>query len=189
MVRRRWPQISSGIPCFRGFPTERGWSSSRTGSGIAAARPLSRLLKASCALQTKFGVKFQRMARTDAVEVTEQKFDLPYGSLVTGLGALVVILFGASLAIGYLPVDLWQGVSDLWKGEWTPPALVLVELRVPRALLGSLVGFSLGLTGAAMQGLLRNPLAEPGIIGVSSTAALGAVVVFYFGLSGVFVLA
>jgi len=73
--------------------------------------------------------KVLRMSRTDAVETTGQKFDLPYGSLVTGLGALVVILFGASLAIGYLPIDLWQGVSDLWRGEWTPPALVLVELR------------------------------------------------------------
>src|SRR5215475_4539994 len=129
------------------------------------------------------------MTRTDAVEVTGGKFDVSYGSLVTGLGILVVILFGASLAIGYLPVDLWQGVADLWRGEWTAPALVLVELRLPRALLGCLVGFSLGLTGAAMQGLLRNPLAEPGIIGVSGMAALGAVAVFYFGLSGVFLLA
>jgi iron complex transport system permease protein len=129
------------------------------------------------------------MTRTDAVEATGRKYEIPYGSLVTGLGVLVAILFGASLAIGYVPIDLWQGARDLWRGEWTPPALVLVELRVPRALLGCLVGFSLGLTGAAMQGLLRNPLAEPGIIGVSSTAALGAVAVFYFGLSGVFLLA
>src|SRR5262245_54738949 len=124
------------------------------------------------------------MTRTDAVEATGLKYEIPYGSLVTGLGVLVAILFGASLAIGYLPVDLWQGVRDLWRGEWTAPALVLVELRVPRALLGCLVGFSLGLTGAAMQGLMRNPLAEPGIIGVSGAAALGAVVVFYFGLAG-----
>ena len=52
------------------------------------------------------------MARTDAVEATGGKFELPYGSLVSGLGALVVVLFVASLAIGYLPVDLWQGFSD-----------------------------------------------------------------------------
>src|SRR5262245_11398980 len=129
------------------------------------------------------------MTRTDAVEATGRKFDVPYGFLVTGLGVLVVILFGASLTIGYLPVDLWQGAADAWRGEWTPPALVLVELRLPRALLGCLVGFSLGLCGAALQGLLRNPLAEPGIIGVSSMASLGAVIVFYFGLSGVFLLA
>ena len=59
---------------------------------------------------------------------------------------------------------------------------MLTELRVPRAVLGALVGFSLGITGAAMQGLLRNPLADPGITGVSGAAALGAVIVFYFGL-------
>src|SRR4051794_30878548 len=129
------------------------------------------------------------MTRTDAVEATGRKYEIPYGSLVSGLGALVVALFVASLTIGYLPVDLWQGLRDLWRGEWTAPALVLVELRLPRALLGCLVGFSLGLTGAALQGLLHNPLAEPGIIGVSSMASLGAGVVFYFGLSGVFLLA
>jgi len=129
------------------------------------------------------------MTRIDAVEVTGRKFELPYGSLVTGLGVLVVILFVASLAIGYLPVDLWQGAADAWRGEWTAPALVLVELRLPRALLGVIVGFSLGITGAALQGLLRNPLAEPGIIGVSTMASLGAVIIFYFGLSGAFLLA
>src|SRR5208282_2337304 len=54
---------------------------------------------------------------------------------------------------------------------------------------GCAVGFSLGLTGAAMQGLLRNPLADPGVVGVSGGAALGAVVVFYSGLAGLFALA
>jgi len=62
-------------------------------------------------------------------------------------------------------------------------ATVLYELRLPRTLLGLLVGGSLGLCGAALQGLLRNPLAEPGILGTSSSAALGAVLVFYFGIA------
>src|SRR5262249_48241661 len=69
-------------------------------------------------------------------------------------------------------------------GRAAADALVLLERRLPRALLGALVGASLGIAGAALQGLMRNPLAEPGIIGVSGTAALGAVVVFYFGLAG-----
>src|SRR5262245_16257540 len=129
------------------------------------------------------------MTRAETIESTDRKFDVPYRFVVSGLSILVVLLFGASLAIGYLPVDLWQGLKDLWKGEWTPPALVLLELRLPRALLGCLVGFSLGATGAAMQGLLRNPLAEPATIGVSGAAALGAVTVFYFGLSGAISLA
>ena len=62
-------------------------------------------------------------------------------------------------------------------------SLVLLEIRLPRALLGLLVGMSLGLAGAAMQGLLRNPLAEPGVVGVSGCAAFGAVLAFYTGLS------
>jgi iron complex transport system permease protein len=60
----------------------------------------------------------------------------------------------------------------------------LREVRLPRTLLGALVGGTLGLCGAGLQGLLRNPLAEPGILGVSSGAALGAVTVMYFGLAG-----
>ncbi len=62
--------------------------------------------------------------------------------------------------------------------------VLLTEIRLPRALLGLLVGGTLGLCGAALQGLLRNPLAEPGLLGASSGAALGAVLVFYFGLAG-----
>jgi iron complex transport system permease protein len=64
-----------------------------------------------------------------------------------------------------------------------------VEVRLPRALLGLLVGAALGLSGAALQGWLRNPLAEPGLIGVSSGAALGAVIAFYFGLASLTALA
>ena len=108
----------------------------------------------------------------------------PYSLLVAGLAILVVILMGASLAIGYAPLDLVQAFRDVFKGEKTLATLVLTELRLPRALLGCFVGLSLGISGAAMQGLLRNPLAEPGIIGVSGAAAFGAVTVFYFGLAG-----
>jgi iron complex transport system permease protein len=64
------------------------------------------------------------------------------------------------------------GTSDIFR-----------EIRVPRTLVGGLVGGTLGLCGAALQGLMRNPLAEPGILGVSSGAAFGAVVTFYFGLA------
>jgi iron complex transport system permease protein len=112
-----------------------------------------------------------------------------YRALVLGLAALVMVLFAASVASGYAPLDVAQAVRDVVGGKPTLAALVLVELRFPRALLGGLVGFSLGITGAAMQGLLRNPLAEPGIIGVSGAAALGAVTTFYFGLAGALSLA
>jgi len=62
---------------------------------------------------------------------------------------------------------------------------VVLEIRLPRTVLALLVGASLGLSGAVLQGLLRNPLADPGVLGISSSAALGAVLVFYFGLPGI----
>ncbi|TXN29590.1 iron ABC transporter permease [Methylobacterium sp. WL19] len=105
------------------------------------------------------------------------------------LGLLVLVLTVASIAVGYAPFDVPEAAGDLIAGRATLPALVLWELRLPRALLGGLVGFSLGLTGAAMQGYLRNPLADPGILGISSAAALGAVVVFYGGFAASFALA
>jgi iron complex transport system permease protein len=109
--------------------------------------------------------------------------------LAGGLGCLAVALFGASLAIGYAPLDLPRAIADVVAGRPTLGALVLTELRLPRALLGGIVGFSLGIAGAAMQGLMRNPLAEPGIIGVSGAAAFGAVTTFYFGIAGALSLA
>ena len=91
------------------------------------------------------------------------------------LVALVVVLFLASLAIG--PV-IWP-----WRlGNEVGWAIVL-ELRLPRALLGLLVGLALGLSGAVLQAWLRNPLAEPGVVGVSSCASLAAVCAFYSGLA------
>jgi iron complex transport system permease protein len=129
------------------------------------------------------------MTHAPATGTIELRHVPPYGLLVAGLAVLVVVLFGLSLYFGYANLDVVQALRDLFSGEKTLAALVLVELRLPRALLGCVVGFSLGLSGAAMQGLMRNPLAEPGIIGVSGTAALGAVVMFYFGVAGTMTLA
>lgn len=114
---------------------------------------------------------------------------LPRLVLVPGLALLVGALFIASVAIGYAPLDLPAAAADLVAGRDSLSALVLAELRLPRAILGAGVGFSLGLTGAALQGLMRNPLADPGVVGVSGGAALGAVVAFYFGFSSAFALA
>ncbi len=60
---------------------------------------------------------------------------------------------------------------------------IILQIRLPRVLLAFLVGASLGIAGAAFQGLLRNPLADPFTIGVSSGSALGAVTVIFFQLS------
>lgn len=113
----------------------------------------------------------------------------PLPRLIALLALATLAVFVLSIAIGYAPLDLGTAFGDLLAGRQTLPALVLWELRLPRAMLGALVGFSLGLSGAALQGLLRNPLAEPGVIGISSAAAFGAVLAFYSGLSASLALA
>ncbi len=65
-------------------------------------------------------------------------------------------------------------------------ALILEQLRLPRTGLAALIGAGLGLSGAVLQGALRNPLADPGLLGVGGAAALGAVIVFYWGISAAF---
>lgn len=109
--------------------------------------------------------------------------------LLTALGLLVAVLFFASLLIGPAALGLSESLSALLSGDGGPVVLVMQEIRLPRAILGLLVGAVLGLSGAAMQGFLRNPLAEPGLIGVSSSAALGAVLALQTGLAAAFTLA
>lgn len=105
------------------------------------------------------------------------------------LAALAAALFIASLLVGPANLPAADSIAALVTG--TPPAeaLIMRELRLPRAALGLMVGAGLGLSGAALQGYLRNPLAEPGLIGVSGAAALGAVIALYGGLSAAFPLA
>ena len=71
-------------------------------------------------------------------------------------------------------------------GFGLPIPLILWQLRLPRALLALLVGGGLAASGAALQGALRNPLADPGLLGLSGSAALGAVIAFYWGLARIF---
>ncbi|MDO9503642.1 iron ABC transporter permease [Falsiroseomonas sp.] len=108
--------------------------------------------------------------------------------LCLGLAGLVILLFCLSLAVGPAPLALFGQIRGMTE-EAVLARAILLEIRLPRALLGILVGGALGLSGAALQGFLRNPLAEPGLIGISATAALGAVTSFYFGLAGAFALA
>jgi iron complex transport system permease protein len=102
--------------------------------------------------------------------------------LAAMLTALCLALFVASLASGYASATLGQSLGALISGDGTPLSVVMREIRLPRALLAVMVGASLGLSGAAMQGYLRNPLAEPGLIGISGAAALGAVLAIQSGL-------
>jgi iron complex transport system permease protein len=110
-------------------------------------------------------------------------------ALFGALAALVAIAFAASLALGPVAIGFDETLSALAGGGRPEHRLILFEIRLPRALLALAIGAALGIAGAALQGYLRNPLAEPGIIGVSAAGALGAVVVFYFGLARAFPLA
>ncbi|MBD8618613.1 iron ABC transporter permease [Sphingomonas sp. CFBP 13728] len=92
------------------------------------------------------------------------------------LGVLVILLFGLSLGCGkvWVPASAWFSGDPRW---W-----IIIELRLPRAVLGLALGATLGLSGAVLQGYLRNPLADPAVVGVSSVAALAAVAAIVFGL-------
>lgn len=96
-------------------------------------------------------------------------------------------VFLAELAFGPADIGLRDALAAVMGGGDPADRLILLEVRLPRALLAALVGASLGLAGAALQGFLRNPLAEPGLIGATSAAACGAVLVFYSGLASAFV--
>jgi iron complex transport system permease protein len=103
------------------------------------------------------------------------------GFLVAGLAGLSLLAFVLSLAVG--PSGFGFGPP----GE--AGSLIFWEIRLPRALLGALVGATLGVAGAALQGYLRNPLAEPSLIGVSGGAALGAVLAIHLGIAQTLALA
>lgn len=103
--------------------------------------------------------------------------------LLFALALCALGLAAVSLTIGPAPLSTAQVVDVLLGGGDPIERAIVVDLRLPRALLALLVGGVLGLGGAAMQGYLRNPLAEPSVLGASNMAALGAVIAFYFGLA------
>ncbi|MFD1949752.1 FecCD family ABC transporter permease [Sphingomonas arantia] len=89
------------------------------------------------------------------------------------VGVLLAVCLSVASGKVWVPLDAWTAAD--------PRSIIIVELRLPRTVMALLVGAALGLSGAVMQGYLRNPLADPGLFGVSSGAALGAVVSLYFG--------
>ena len=107
----------------------------------------------------------------------------PIAQMVSPALALLMLLVAwLSLSLGSVQISTLHGLLDWLHGGSNLAAIVIGEIRLPRTLLALSVGAALGLSGAALQGLLRNPLAEPGLTGASQGAALGAAVVFYFGL-------
>jgi iron complex transport system permease protein len=115
---------------------------------------------------------------------------MPRGiALHAALGLLLAAAFALSLAVGPAPLGIGDIGAALFGSGPEPTQLIVREIRLPRTLLGVMIGATLGLSGAGLQGLFRNPLAEPGLIGASSMAALGGVVAMYFGLYTAFPLA
>jgi len=106
---------------------------------------------------------------------------------VLGAGAMLLLLafvLGASSgAYAISTAQLWGVLRDAWQGvvEPSPEHLVFMNIRLPRLMLGIAAGCGLGMAGAVMQGLFRNPLADPGLIGISSGAALAAGVTIVLG--------
>lgn len=95
--------------------------------------------------------------------------------------ALLSLTSGASGASGWSVVGSWFGLVDAGDPAVVRDKLIIYDIRLPRLVLGILVGAGLAVSGAVMQGLFRNPLADPGLVGVSAGASLGAVGVIVLG--------
>jgi iron complex transport system permease protein len=103
--------------------------------------------------------------------------------LIIGLVATIVVLAILSLMVGPSGLSPRTALTGLLDGEGVA-GLIVRSIRLPRTLLALLIGATFGLAGAALQGLLRNPLAEPALFGAPQAASVGASFVIAYGLSG-----
>ena len=102
--------------------------------------------------------------------------------LLTYIFSLILLIVSMWFAISIGSVKI--PISTLWDAKTNPDShFILWNLRMPRVVLAGLVGASLALAGAALQGLLKNPLADPYTLGISSGASVGAVATIFFGIS------
>src|SRR6185436_7679678 len=183
---------AGGIPARPSCPGERGGRIPHCGrrqpapSGARAAAPAAGLDRgavapvavrhaAHCRCHSALGRGARRPRGTAAMSGKPQRPGVAPPRLIGGLAVAALLAFALSLAIG--PSGFGLG------GAGEAADLIFWEIRMPRAVLGALVGAALGLSGAALQGYLRNPLAEPSLVGVSGGAALGAVLAIHLGLS------
>jgi iron complex transport system permease protein len=104
-------------------------------------------------------------------------------SVLAGLVVLVVLLALVSLGIGPVRLSPLTVIDALLDGGSDVQQVIVREIRLPRTILGLAIGAILGLSGAALQGLLRNPLASPSLFGAPQSAAFGAVLMIAFGLA------
>lgn len=109
-----------------------------------------------------------------------------FGAALSGVLALLIVSFFLALGLGAMDIKLDRIVAILWDAIWDeagsdPESNVLLAVRLPRVLLAATVGAGLAVSGAALQGLFRNPLADPQLIGISSGAAVAAAGMIVFG--------
>lgn len=104
-------------------------------------------------------------------------------TLCLSLAGAILVLFVASLQLGPAPLGFMTVVRALFGAGDNVDILIVQELRLPRTLLAIIIGATLAVCGAALQGLLRNPLAAPSVFGAPSAAAFGAVVAISIGLA------
>jgi iron complex transport system permease protein len=112
-----------------------------------------------------------------------------YAALMIALVCTMVVVAILSLFIGPAAIGLDDLLGLFARDQGDVSIMIMREIRLPRTLLGLMVGATLGLSGATLQGYLRNPLADPAIIGISSSASFGAVVAIYSGFALLFPLA
>lgn len=136
------------------------------------------------------GATAQRPLAVPAARGLLPRLFLTCGVLAVLLAGVIVVGIGSG-PVAIAPHEVLAVLSDKvglrWPGS-TTIALhsdVVVHIRMPRVIVGALVGAALGIAGATMQAVFRNPLAEPGVIGVSAGAAVGAVCALYFGWTAV----
>ena len=101
--------------------------------------------------------------------------------VMAGLVVLVVLLALVSLGIGPVRLSPLTVIDALFGNGSDVQQIIVREIRLPRTILAVAIGAILGLSGAALQGLLRNPLASPSLFGAPQSAAFGAVLVIAFG--------
>lgn len=105
--------------------------------------------------------------------------------LNAALAALIAVLTILSLMIGQVHLPFADIIGGVVGAAPEKSVIIIQQLRLPRTLLALLAGGGLGLAGAVLQGFLRNPLADPAVVGISGAGSLGAVVAIYFGIYAV----
>ena len=128
------------------------------------------------AVAHKPALKLRRPAATTTVRRPSQVLWLG----LLACGALLLVALLASVAFGAADIDpltVWQALAAF---DGSTAHVIIRTLRVPRAIIGALVGAALALAGAMMQGLTRNPMADPGLLGINAGAALGVVAAVFF---------